>query len=749
MTTNLSPIPRVRARRALRCLVIGCSLLACLRGWGQEPALPDPGSQARLVAGRVLERLTGDGAERVQQELWPDRPFADPLPSLSADDLRRFRASPHPRVEFSGPQIAALQSSGSAAAAGKAAVEAARAWLQTPPAPYAPCGHAYAERCERCPEVDAAGARLVEARRACALAYAISGDARYARAAWAAMLTQMGHFHRWGVFRRAYPWEAPWDEGQELFDALAAWDLLAGWGELTPADHALVLNYLRRLGGRVAYAVELSPVVGLTEATLTCHLGIAAQVLGSVPEAAHWRKLVAYRLDSVMGQFLPDGGHESLSGETQVRVLRVLCRLAQARGLDGDATGWKLGGGPYGTDLETALDWLAQVATPARELPAIGDSRRLDLGGLEFLWQAAAALGRGDWMTAWGLEPDKAPAAAMGLALPVAHDPANTAALLPESGLGVLRDGWGREDGYLALRFGAPGEGTDHADRLSFELYANGQPWVLDPGAPPEGAQGPAARWASTTAAHNTVEVDGQSQQPTTGAATAWFSVPSCDVLAAEQAGYPELVQRRTVLHARRGYTLICDEVVNLSGRERTLSWLAHVNGRRESGTTGRFVFWREGKQGLSVVLPADAGLRGVDLGEGPCTGAPGVAVAPLPDGTVPWVPGGDGWGNIPSIALHKVLRANDRTTYWVLLWPFRGAEPAVSLRTTETAGVLAAEIRQGDLRDRVVIRRRDAAAGMMRALGLVTDGQYGYVRELAGEVTALEVLGGDSLSIQ
>lgn len=750
MRAHIFPTPIRRRQLAPLGALLWWGVAACGWAWGQEAALPDPGAQARLVAGRVLERLTGPDEERIQRELWPDRPFSDPLPSMSSDDLRRFRAAAHPAVELSATQLAALRPGGENAAAGKALVEAARGWADAEPGAYAPCRHAWTERCELCGEVEGAAARLVSMRRQCALAYAVSGEARFARASWAAMLAQMRQFHTYGAFRRVYSWEAPWDEAQELFDAAAAWDLLAGWGGLSPADYALMMNYLRRLGGRVAYAVEISPVADLPEAVLTCHLGVVAQAAPGLPEAAAWRKLVDYRLDSVMSGFAPDGGHDSLSGETHALVLRALCRLAVASALSGDASRWQLRGGQWGSSLETALDWMAQVATPLGELPALGNTRRLELAGLGFVWQAAAALGRGDWVTAFGLDPARTPVAATELAMPVAHDPGTTAVLLPESGLGVLRDGWGREDGYLALRFGGAAPEGDHADRLSFEMYANGQPWVLDAGAPPEGAEGStAAAWAATTAAHNTVQVDGGSQEPTTGAAVAWFSVPACDVLAAEQAGYPELIQRRTVFHPRRGYTLICDEVVNLSGRERALTWLGHVNGRRESGTTGRFVFWREGRQGLSVVVPTEAGLRGVDLREGPCTGAPGFAVAPLPDGTMPWVPGGDGWGNIPCIALHKTLKANDRTTYWVLLAPFKGPEPAISFRTVETTEVLAAEVRLGALRDRLVMRRRDAGRGVVRALGLATDGQYGFVRETNGDVTALEVLGGDSLSIQ
>jgi hypothetical protein len=79
------------------------------------------------------------------------------------------------------------------------------------------------------------------------------------------------------------------------------------------------------------------------------------------------------------------------------------------------------------------------------------------------------------------------------------------------------------DSGYLVMRQGGDQAVLDvgplspphlpphaHADALSFVLWADGRPFVVDPGS--GSYRGPIRGWTRSTAAHNTVEVDGQDQ---------------------------------------------------------------------------------------------------------------------------------------------------------------------------------------------------------------------------------------------
>jgi len=239
------------------------------------------------------------------------------------------------------------------------------------------------------------------------------------------------------------------------------------------------------------------------------------------------------------------------------------------------------------------------------------------------------------------------------------------------------------------------------------------------------------------------VQVDGQSQQPVDGQPVAWHSRPEYDIAAAEHSGYPELWHRRTVFHPRGGYFLVLDELDNSSDRSRTAEWLLHVDGRRESGTRGRFVFRRDAERGLSVVPARGIGVRGSRIAEGPCAlYVPGPRIcAPQQDGPADYF-------MVPYVGLSRALAAGDSAPFCVALVPFVGGEPGASVELLQTPEAYFAEVTVGDTRDRIVVRRRGQPEGMARGLGLATDGTYAYVREVGGEVRVLDYVDGTTLSL-
>ncbi|HET9451139.1 MAG TPA: alginate lyase family protein [Aggregicoccus sp.] len=94
------------------------------------------------------------------------------------------------------------------------------------------------------------------------------------------------------------------------------------------------------------------------------------------------------------------------------------------------------------------------------------------------------------------------------------HAPEPSSRVFADGGLQVLRGA----GAVVTVSAGTQGQrgvgGHNHNDKLSFELHLDGVPVIVDPGSPTytrDGAQRNAFR---STAAHNTLEVDGQEQSP-------------------------------------------------------------------------------------------------------------------------------------------------------------------------------------------------------------------------------------------
>jgi len=154
--------------------------------------------------------------------------------------------------------------------------------------------------------------------------------------------------------------------------------------------------------------------------------------------------------------------------------------------------------------------------------------------------------------------------------------------LLESQGLAILRT----NSRYASLECGPTGGGHGHADRLHLTLFANGQPWLVDPGAGSYVARD--LFWYRSTLAHNAPRLDGASQ-----AAGAAF----CAAFDSEGAWswtrgiYGPLT--RTLVAGPR-YLLDVVELASSEARTLELPW--HLHGRVETLSAGRWIDegWRE-----------------------------------------------------------------------------------------------------------------------------------------------------------
>ncbi len=726
-------------------LTITMPLIACLMACCQAAAAPAtsapgwapgsvPGVVVSLSKGQVLERPTAPEDSLVLRDLWPEHPFVAPLEPASVADFRRFYAGIGPGFETMREKVRQVRDLATSLSGYHEQVDALIArgerWIGTDLPGFEPA----------IPNTDGApGApaqwgptrdTLAAMRLDCALAYALSDNEAFAVRAWEAALALVSHFYTHGVLSRPYPSHSPWDCAEEVFDAAICHSLIARWEGLAPLDHALIYAYLRRMGQRVAYAVQQSPVIGHQQAVWTCNLGLLALGVEGIPEAPRWRKVVEARLPGVMADFMTDGGHIEACPALHVTALEHVARygaLAVQRDPGFAARNW----GRTQVTLEKAFRWLTMLATPLGEMPGINAGPTTPLATVNCLRDAINEYHRGDWLHAARLDTSL-----LSVITPVdrripPRDPNFTSVLLPDSGFAVLRDNWSEDSAYLLLDWGRHGGEYGHADKLNIILYANGQPWVPDAGETP----GLEAPWYRGTLAHNTVLLDDQSQSPTDGEPVAFHTRPEFDIAAAEHSGYAACCHRRTVFHPRGRYFLIIDELQNASESARQAEWVLHVDGLRESGTRGRYVFRRDG-QGLCVMPGLGAGMRGSRIAQGPCA-------LHSPDGVSSEA------RMIPYIALAKAVPPTQTAILCVAIIPFTGDEPELSVELSETPTAVFAQVSYDDTRDRFVVRRRGAPEGIHRGLGLATDGAYAFDSEVGREERVLDYVDGSTLSLR
>jgi hypothetical protein len=269
-------------------------------------------------------------------------------------------------------------------------------------------------------------------------------------------------------------------------------------------------------------------------------------------------ELLAFAVDELHRNILADIGQDGVQRERSTHYHHVVLR--SFLGARENACRFGLTFHPdFDERLIRACDFSLHVQRPDGSIPALSDS---DGGSyLDLLRLAARLFGRSDWLYA-------ATRGEQGV------KPAHTAASFPAGGYFVQRSGWSSDaERYLVFDCGPVGDGGHgHYDALSIEA-ACGRPLVVDPGRftycddPPHWR-----RWFKSTAAHNTITVDGLDQtpyyrgKPKSGMAHARLverlTAPGLDLLCGEVTSPAyDAVHRRRILFVGDAYWIVHDTV--------------------------------------------------------------------------------------------------------------------------------------------------------------------------------------------
>lgn len=223
-------------------------------------------------------------------------------------------------------------------------------------------------------------------------------------------------------------------------------------------------------------------------------LAWAGLLMPHLSQAAKWRKTgLAWLWRSLQDQIRPDGGHiENSTGYHLAVWLDGLETLFLCQAV----------GQPVPPEVSSVLermgDYALALIRPDGRLPLLNDcvqDEPIPLAAVLDL--AAKVLNKPDWAKTEAVTKSR---------------------ILPDSGQVILRPGQGKT--YLLFDAGdigpdhCPGHG--HADTLSFELWYQETPLIVDPGT----YQYPAGKWRDyfrSTAVHSTATVDKQNQTIFTG----------------------------------------------------------------------------------------------------------------------------------------------------------------------------------------------------------------------------------------
>lgn len=362
---------------------------------------------------------------------------------------------------------------------------------------------------------------------------------------------------------------------------------------VAPAEAVSDAFLIRFLGSLLAHGRHIRSNIELyrggitTNHTLADFVGLfyLGLLIPGIREAADWAATGRDGIESCMRmQVHRDGAHF----ENSIAYHRLVLEMFLGSYVLGERNGVTFSDS-FRRSLERMLEFTYHYIRPDGHAPLIGDSDdgRLQILSQYFDWApqdhryllgvGAAVFDRGDFASAskgapgsveeamWMLGPERAPRALTGERKP------RTSRAFPFSGRYVFRAG--TNYGIVSAdEVGTAGMGNHkHNDIFSFELAVGGVPIVVDPGSFLYTSDSKWRDYFRSTAAHNTLRVDGREQNEFTGpfgmAANArvqvgtWRMTKKVDVFEAEHTGYTRLQSpvrhRRSVVFSKEPFAWV------------------------------------------------------------------------------------------------------------------------------------------------------------------------------------------------
>jgi hypothetical protein len=291
-------------------------------------------------------------------------------------------------------------------------------------------------------------------------AYLSTGDEKYGRAYKDVVMAQVRQFEDYGDFRCPYNLNVPgpWDGLGAVVSYTGAYDILAPKGLISDEEQNRIIWTVREIGRQLEWTLTYSNfVVHNAWARWAGSMGFLVNYWTDIPEAPAWKGLAEKTLPKMYSGIDKDGGWYEKTINYHIFTLDLLERwftavmkLQAVDLFDREFNGRR---------LSMMLDWLVKMSPPGGEVPLLNDGQKLNLKTSRPAIDMAYTLGRGDFFKAIDYPPAKPEADSPDRPAVELRTPDFTSVLLEESGYGIFRSGWEKNDLYFAIKFGEHGGG--------------------------------------------------------------------------------------------------------------------------------------------------------------------------------------------------------------------------------------------------------------------------------------------------
>ncbi|MBP1963203.1 alginate lyase family protein [Paenibacillus aceris] len=319
-----------------------------------------------------------------------------------------------------------------------------------------------------------------------------------------------------------------------------AYHLLKGSSSVNAADHTMILKAVWKIAAALSTEEGYDPRNnhGIYE---TKGLYSIAVYFPELADSSGWIELANIRLNALITKLnFSDGSYSESSSSYSIGAADSFMAIKSFGLMNGCSFSET-----FDAYLRKMGYYIADLAFPDGYLPLFGDgsslNARLTIKRLGELYEDDVLL-------------------YLGTGGKQGTPPAYASSFYQVSQSATMRSGWGADARYLFMNVKQE-RSHRHSDDNSIIYYANGRQLIVDPGTYSYSDE-PISNWLRySTEAHNTVEINRQSQDMTEGVFRYWTDNESFNFLEGIIYNVPGFIYYRDVLFLKSSYTIVSDYI--------------------------------------------------------------------------------------------------------------------------------------------------------------------------------------------
>jgi len=327
---------------------------------------------------------------------------------------------------------------------------------------------------------------------------------------------------------------------------IRAYHLLKDSPSMYAGDHTMILKSIWKIAAALSTDAGYDPRNnhGIYE---TYGLYIAAVYFPEFADSSGWFELANKRLNALMTSLnFSDGSYSESSSSYTIGAANASLAIKSLGHMNGQSFSET-----FDTCLRKMGYYIADLSFPDGYLPLFGDGSSLNSRAIV---QKLGELYEDEVLLYLGTGGVKG------------TPPPHTSSIYPVSKSATMRSGWGPDARYLFMNVKQE-RSHRHSDDNSIIYYAHGRQLLVDPGTYSYSDE-PISNWLRfSTEAHNTVEINRQSQDLTEGIFRHWADNEIFNFLEGVIYNVPGFTYSRDVLFLKSSYTIVSDYIRAPEGR--------------------------------------------------------------------------------------------------------------------------------------------------------------------------------------